>query len=122
MADIIIVAIVLIIMFFAVRESTKHFKGQGGCCGGGSEIKTKRKRLRGTEIRKMFFAVEGMHCKNCIRRIENRINLMDGVACRVNLKKQEAVISSDHEIAEESIINAINRLGYKATVINREGY
>lgn len=45
MADSIILLFVLVIIIFAVKGSIKHFKGEGGCCGGGSKglIKAERK-------------------------------------------------------------------------------
>ena len=39
----IIIAVLLILVFTGIRSGTKHFKGQGGCCGGSSQIRTKRK-------------------------------------------------------------------------------
>lgn len=45
MGNIIIGVILLVIAFFAVRASIKHFKGQGSCCGGGSD-KPEKKKVR----------------------------------------------------------------------------
>ena len=47
MADSIILLFVLVIIIFAVKGSIKHFKGEGGCCGGGSKgvIKAERQKL-----------------------------------------------------------------------------
>ncbi len=39
----IIIAVLLILVFTGIRSDTKHFKGQGGCCGGSSQIRIKRK-------------------------------------------------------------------------------
>lgn len=43
MADGIIVAILVVLMFFGIRSTIKHFAGKGGCCGG-ADYKPKRKR------------------------------------------------------------------------------
>ncbi len=43
MGDIVIVALLLIIIAIAIVPTIKHFKGQGGCCGGGSYKPKKRK-------------------------------------------------------------------------------
>ena len=43
MVNEIIIAVLLILVFTGIRSGTKHFKGQGGCCGGSSKIRTKRK-------------------------------------------------------------------------------
>ena len=43
MANVIVIAILVIIAIFAVREAIKHNRGEGGCCGGGdAEKKTKK--------------------------------------------------------------------------------
>ncbi len=33
MGNIIVILIIGLIAFFAVKSSLKHFRGQGGCCG-----------------------------------------------------------------------------------------
>ena len=54
MADSIILLFVLVIIIFAVKGSIKHFKGEGGCCGGGSKglIKAEKKTLTSEDGRK----------------------------------------------------------------------
>jgi len=47
MADIIIILIVIILLGLALKGSIKHFKGEGPCCGGGSESKNKVFRRTG---------------------------------------------------------------------------
>lgn len=44
MENIIIIAILVLLVFNGVRSSLKHFKGEGGCCGG--DEKVKRKKLK----------------------------------------------------------------------------
>lgn len=34
MTDIIIIAIVAVLILIGIRSGKKHFKGEGGCCGG----------------------------------------------------------------------------------------
>ena len=43
MTDYVIVGILIILIVIGIRSSVKHFKGEGGCCGGGSAVKVKRK-------------------------------------------------------------------------------
>ena len=45
--EIIVLGIIGIIIIFAVINSIKHFKGEGGCCGGGGELKPIKKKLDG---------------------------------------------------------------------------
>lgn len=43
MTDFVIVGILIII---GIHFSVKHFNGEGGCCGGVSSVKVKRKKLK----------------------------------------------------------------------------
>ena len=43
MVNEIIIAVLLILVFTGIRSGTKHFKGQGGCCGGSSQSGQKEK-------------------------------------------------------------------------------
>ena len=36
MVDIIIIAVVFVLLLFALRSSVRHFKGEKTCCSGGS--------------------------------------------------------------------------------------
>ena len=41
MADFFIIGILIILIIIGIRFGVKHFKGEGGCCGGGSSVKVK---------------------------------------------------------------------------------
>lgn len=41
MADFVIIGILIILIIIGIRSGVKHFKGEGGCCGGGSSVKVK---------------------------------------------------------------------------------
>lgn len=111
MENIIIIAILAVLIINGVRSGIKHFKGEGGCCGGGS-APVKKKKLKNVMTTKTV-KIEGMSCENCKNRVERRINEIDGAAAKVNLKKKQAVISLAKEISDEQIRLAIEELGYK---------
>ena len=116
MENMIIILILIVVIFLGIRESVKHFRGEGGCCGG-SPSKPPKKRLRNQVIKTYIFQIEGMHCQNCANTVTRSINEMDGAAAKINLKKHEAKIFCDREIDALSIKNAIERKGYKVTGI-----
>ena len=92
MADSIILLFVLVIIIFAVKGSIKHFKGEGGCCGGGSKgvIKAERKKL--------------LHPKMGEKTVKI-------------YKKGRAIVSYDREISDKQIRDAVEEAGYKVTGI-----
>lgn len=112
MADFVIVGILLILIIIGMRSGVKHFKGEGGCCGGGSSVKVKRKKLKQV-IKQRTVVIEGMTCEHCKTRVESRLNELDGVSARVNLKKKTAVVSMEKDVADEVIQKAIENAGYE---------
>ena len=46
MENIIIIGVIIILLVVGLRSTKKHFKGEGGCCGGGSKpIEVPEKKL-----------------------------------------------------------------------------
>ena len=117
MENIIVVAILAVILVFAVRSSMKHFRGEGGCCGGGKVPKAKPKKLNGPKVAEKIIHIEGMHCENCKNRIEKTLNQMDGVAAKVDLGKKIARVSLEKQVADEVLKNAIEKQDFKVTGI-----
>ena len=113
MESYIIIGILAVIVVLAVISSIKHFKGEGGCCGGGS-YKPKCKKLSGIKYTKQF-KVGGMHCEHCKRRVEEAVNDIKGIAGRVDLKKGELTVSYAEDVADEIIKSKIERAGYTVT-------
>lgn len=112
MENYVIIAIIAVVVIIGIIFTIKHFKGEGGCCGGGS-YRPKRKRLKKV-LYKRTFKVEGMHCENCKGRVEEVVNDIDGASGRVDLKSGILTVSYDRDIGDEIIITRILRAGYKA--------
>lgn len=120
MSTIIVCVILALIIIFAIINSAKHFRGEGGCCGGGSsEIKVKKKRLSDIKAT-LIISIDGMTCKNCSSRIQNKLNEMDSVSADVNLHKKQATVEIEDGISEEDIKAVIEKLGYTITGITRK--
>lgn len=116
MADVIIIVILVILIILGISSTIKHFKGEGGCCGGGSSVKVKRKKLKQV-VKQRIVIIEGMTCEHCKVRVESRLNALDGVSARVNLKRKTAVVSMDKDIGDDVIKNTIENAGYEVVEI-----
>ena len=116
MPNVIIVIILTIVVFIGLKESIKHFKGEGACCGGGSS-KPKKKKLKGKVICTYTFHIDGMHCSNCANAVTRAINDIDGAAAKVSLNKKTAKVSCDREIDALAIEEAIRKRGYEAVLM-----
>ena len=117
MENYIIIGIIVIAFGFGIYSTVKHFKGEGGCCGG-SSYKTKKKKLSSVSYCKLF-RIEGMHCENCKNRVEEIINDIQGLSRRVNLKKGELVVSYEADVDNMTIKARIERAGFTVTEIKK---
>ena len=109
-STLIVLLIVIVIAAFAIKNSIGHFKGEGGCCGGGETILPDEKQLTGQKIGEKTVHI----CKN---RVERAINRIDGAVGKVNLKKNIAVVSFEREISDEEIRKAVEEQDYKVLSI-----
>lgn len=114
MENTIIIGVVLVIVVLGLLRTKKHFKG-GGCCGSGGSTVRSSKQLTGPKLGEIVLTVEGMHCENCQNRVEHAVNRLDGVVCRVNLKKKTATVAYSREVSSGQIQEVIEKLGYKVT-------
>ncbi|MDD2979900.1 MAG: heavy metal-associated domain-containing protein [Hespellia sp.] len=120
MGNIIVVVVLVIIIILAVKGSTKHFRGEGGCCGGSCSDcapKTEKKKLTGNKIAEKIIHIEGMHCENCKNSVERQINKIDGAVANVNLKKNIAVVSLDREVPDEVLKKAVEQVDFAVSSI-----
>lgn len=110
MGDYIVIGILAVIVALAIWNTARHFKGEGGCCGGGS-YKPKKKKLADVKYQKTFRVV-GMHCEHCKRRVEEVVNDISGVSGKVNLKKGELTVSYAEDVDDALIKAKIEKAGY----------
>lgn len=110
MENMVIIGILLVIAFFAIRTIVKR-KGRKGCCGSGSDYKPRKKKLKKVIATKVF-VVDGMHCEKCANRVTEVVNDIPGAAGVVNLKKGIVTVSYELEVPDEQIKANIERVGY----------
>ena len=108
MVDAIIVLIVIVLLIFALKGTLKHFKGESPCC---------EKVLEHPAIGKKTVMVSGMHCDHCVKSVTEAIDKIEGASAKVNLKKEEAVVSYDREIDDDDLKKAVEEAGFKVVDI-----
>lgn len=69
-------------------------------------------------MKKIKFDISGMSCSACSAHIEKEVNKIDGVSCTVNLLQNSMVASVDNGVSEDSIIEAVENIGYGAKIHN----
>ena len=112
MSNAIIVIILAIAIFTGVKETIRHFRGEGSCCGGSSS-KPGKKKLNGPILHSYSIQIEGMHCQNCVNAVTRAINEIDRASAKVSLKKKTAKVICDREIDVDVIRDAIRKRGYE---------
>lgn len=115
MINFIIIVILIVILYFCLRSSLKHFRGEGGCCGG-STYKARPRKLDKVIAAKAV-TVEGMSCQNCVNRVMEAVQSIDGTSAVVKLKKGLVIVSMDRPIENKLIVSAIEKAGYTVTDI-----
>lgn len=114
MENLIIIGVLAVIVAAAALSAAKHFKGEGGCCGGGTY--RENKKLSHVAGKKMV-RIDGMMCENCEARVERYINEIPGAACRASHKKNHAIVSYEKEIDDDAIRAAVEKAGYQVLEI-----
>ncbi|QIE27468.1 Copper-exporting P-type ATPase (plasmid) [Caballeronia sp. SBC1] len=67
------------------------------------------------------FAIGGMTCASCVRRVEKALAKVPGVGqVSVNLATEKATIHADMSVSREQLVAAVTKAGYEATFIEPE--
>ncbi len=115
MGNLLIIAALIVIVFFAVYGTVKRIRFGSSCCGEKDppEKKVKvRDKNRNNYPYRYVLGVEGMHCSNCARRIENSFNSTDDRWARADISKKEVELLSKHEENEKTLSDIVSQAGY----------
>ncbi len=66
---------------------------------------------------KKVVKIKGMTCGHCQKRVEDTLNNLEGLEAKVNLKKEEALITVNGEWNEQTVREAIGEAGYEVVSI-----
>ena len=112
MANIVVIGLIILLVALICMPLIKRMRSGEDCCGN-EQVKVSRKRLK-NPAGKYTLNIDGMHCKNCEKRVTEAINGMDGLAARVSLAKKEAVISYEKAPMKEEVIKRLGELNFIA--------
>lgn len=116
---ILIVAVIAVLVIAGLKETIKHAKGEGTCCGGGSTASDEEPTviLSGKIVTRMNVYIDGMHCMNCKNSVTRSLQKLDQVSAKVDLKKNMAYVESTRNVGDDEITFAIERLDFNVTRI-----
>ncbi|MCC8081935.1 MAG: heavy-metal-associated domain-containing protein [Lachnospiraceae bacterium] len=121
MAATIIIVIIIIIIVLAVIINYRK-KVTQGCCGADGDA-AEKVIPKDVDLADYPYActilIEGMTCKNCAARIENRFNQTEGYFAKVNLRKNSAEIHTKTPVDDGEIKSIVAKAGYHVTEVQR---
>ena len=119
MGNIVIYIILAIVIGGAVWGTVRRIRHGSSCCG---EHDAAPKKIRVSDTNKSHYyfvyelSVDGMHCANCARRIENAFNRNDGLWARADISQKRVELRSKRELSEDQCRSIVTEAGY--TLIN----
>ena len=119
MATGIIISVLIVLSFIAVRTYVK--KLAHGCCGAGGDKERKIAETADLSNCKYRYTVKigGMICKNCAVRIENTFNRQNDIFAQADYKSGIAEISAKEALPVIVIRQRIVGLGYSVEEIKQ---
>ena len=115
MGTAIIMCLLAVIIIMALRCVKKRILHGSACCG---ERDAPPAKIRVHDKNKshypytFVFSVDGMHCSNCVRHVENALNIMNGVWAKADLETKTVKVRSKKELKPEDLSAKINEAGY----------
>ncbi|MBR1816399.1 MAG: heavy-metal-associated domain-containing protein [Lachnospiraceae bacterium] len=114
-ANIITIIVIIFLILLISFPLIKRIRSKETCCGT-EKVKVKHKKLK-NPAGSYRLHIDGMHCKNCEKRITEAINSIEGLACKVSLEKKEAVVSYEHEPRTEAVIKLLGDMDFLAELV-----
>ena len=123
MRNIIIYITLALIIALAVYGTVKRIRHGSACCGE-HEPPPKKIRVRDKNRNNYPYVyeltVDGMHCANCARRIENSFNSRDGMWAIADIGRKTVDLRSKKEIGEAACRDIVSKAGYTLIKMREE--
>ena len=115
-ANIIVLAVIAIGMFFGLRRIAASTRGKSCCSDGASGRKAKKVVVLDTDESHYPYSDElligGMSCDGCAQNVENALNAQNGVWATVTFADHTARVRSKNPIDREALETAVRGAGY----------
>lgn len=120
MSTVLISGVLLLLFFFAIRSYRKTITS--GCCGSSSDEVSKKIKVHDRDLSHYPYIrtlqIDGMTCQNCVGRVQNTLNSLDGVFAKVDLQKNVAVVHLKQPLPEDVLRRVISQAGYSVISIS----
>ncbi len=115
-ANIIVLAVIALGMFFGVRRIAASTRGKS-CCSDGASCKKAKKVVVADADESHYpyhdeLLIGGMSCDGCAQNVVNALNALDGVWATVTYADHTARVRSKRPIDREALETAVRDAGY----------
>ena len=115
-ANIIVLAVIAVGMFFGLRRIVASTRGKSCCSDGSSGKKVKRVVVADTDKSHYPYCDElligGMSCDGCAHNVETALTALHGVWATVTFADHTARVRSKHPIGRETLEAVVRGAGY----------
>ena len=115
MGTTIVILILLAIVIMAIFSIRKRIKYGSSCCGTHDATPAK---IRVADTNKAHYpytytrTIDGMHCSNCVRHVENALNCHEGIWATVDLEKNITLVRAKTPQERKHLSEIISDEGY----------
>lgn len=115
-ADIVVIAVIAIGLFFGFRRIAAMGRGKSCCSDGSTGKKAKKVVVSDTDESHYPYTDElligGMSCDGCAENVQNALNALDGIWASVTYGDHTAKIRSKTPVDREALELAVKNAGY----------
>ena len=115
-ANLIVLAVIVVGMFFGLRRIVASTHGKSCCSDGASGKKAKKVVVTHTDPSHYPYSDElligGMSCDGCAQNVENALNALDGVWATVTYADHTARVRSKRPVDRDTLETAVRGAGY----------
>ena len=114
--------LLLVIVALAVKSAVHRIRHGSACCG---ERDAPEKKIKPADKNKSHYpyeyilVVDGMRCSNCVRRVENVLNSVDGFWAKANLEKKSVNVLSKMQAEASFFEKRIGEAGYTVLSVSQ---
>ena len=123
MGNIIVCIILILVIAGAVYGTVKRARHGSACCG---EHDPAPKKVKVSDKNKNHYpftyelSVDGMHCANCARRIENSFNSHESMWAKADIGRKSVELKSKKQVDENACRDIVSSAGYTLLRMNRK--
>ena len=120
MGTLFVIVILLVIGALAVKSVIHRIRHGSACCG---ERDAPQKKIQPADKDKSHYpykytlAVDGMHCSNCTRNVENALNSIEGLWATASLENKTVTVLSKMELESADLETEVREAGYTVLAV-----